>query len=462
MVTSQLKIFVSSTIFDMPNERKAAFEALRNVGAIPIMSEYTMEAVSADSVTACLNKVRESDMYILIVGGRYGWQPYGQESITELEYNTALENKLPIIVFNTTYHKEDAQERFFKKVESKYFRKTVQDAFELKDEIEKSVKSEIEKRRERFFNKKESIYTSLVEVQFPKTLFVANLYVDKKEINEYNKEHKRYKKKPTLFDYAVSALHMKDISFPRDWIIDGKSLITFHNLHDSSLPLREIIDTGTIEEIGCNEFYTLSDKNEATFKYLLRRCFETKVYKEKIRWIKTAGLFAFIPIDKDANGNWRVRRISWQKTKKKATRTVVDPKPNLKDRSKISNLKCLAFRVKFEFLDTKWYLNLKPDWIFLWNDLTECTLAFEKVQYLKRVERNAIVFNHFNFILTQLQPSNSNKLFPEMNDYPFLTLGSILKFDFSPVVNDDIWVNLEDSKQREKLTDKEDNVDLFS
>ena len=42
-------------------------------------------------------------MYILIAGGRYGWQPYGQESITELEYNTALENKLPIIVFNTTY-----------------------------------------------------------------------------------------------------------------------------------------------------------------------------------------------------------------------------------------------------------------------------------------------------------------------------------------------------------------------
>lgn len=462
MVTSQLKIFVSSTIFDMPNERKAAFEALRNIGAIPIMSEYTMEAVSADSVTACLNKVRESDMYVLIVGGRYGWQPYGQESITELEYNTALENKLPIIVFNTTYHKEDAQERFFKKVESKYFRKTVQDAFELKDEIEKSVKSEIEKRRERFFNKKESIYTSLVEVQFPKTLFVANLYVDKKEINEYNKEHKRYKKKPSLFDYAVSALRMKDIRFPRDWIIDGKSLITFHNLYDSSMPLREIIDTGTIEEIGCEDFYTLTKENEAAFKYLLKRCFETKVHKREIKWIKTAGLFAFVPINKDANGNWLKRCIRWQKTKKKAKRTVVDPKPDLKDRSKIFNLKCLAFRVKFEFLDTKWYLNLKPDWIFLWNDLTECTLAFEKIQYLKRVERNAIVFNHFNFILTQLQPSNSNKLFPEMNDYPFLTLGSILKFEFSPVVNDDIWVNLEDGKQREKLTDKEGNVDLFS
>lgn len=228
------------------------------------------------------------------------------------------------------------------------------------------------------------------------------------------------------------------------------------------MPLREIIDTGTIEEIGCEDFYTLTKENEAAFKYLLKRCFETKVHKREIKWIKTAGLFAFVPINKDANGNWLKRCIRWQKTKKKAKRTVVDPKPDLKDRSKIFNLKCLAFRVKFEFLDTKWYLNLKPDWIFLWNDLTECTLAFEKIQYLKRVERNAIVFNHFNFILNQLQPSSSNKLFPEMNDYPFLTLGSILKFDFSPVVHDDIWVNLEDDKQRKKLTDKEDNVDLFS
>ena len=74
MVTSQLKIFVSSTIFDLPNERKAAFEALRNVGAIPIMSEYTMEAVSADSVTACLNKVRESDPGV-------GFDAYAEEYV---------------------------------------------------------------------------------------------------------------------------------------------------------------------------------------------------------------------------------------------------------------------------------------------------------------------------------------------------------------------------------------------
>ena len=87
----------------MHNERKAAFEALMNVGAMPIMSEYTMEAVSADSVTVCLNKVRESDIDKLIAGGCYGWQPYGKESITELEYDTAFENKLPIIVFDTMY-----------------------------------------------------------------------------------------------------------------------------------------------------------------------------------------------------------------------------------------------------------------------------------------------------------------------------------------------------------------------
>ncbi len=48
-----------------------------------------MEAQSTDSLTACLSKVMESDIYVLILGSRYGWQPEGKESVTELEYQTA-------------------------------------------------------------------------------------------------------------------------------------------------------------------------------------------------------------------------------------------------------------------------------------------------------------------------------------------------------------------------------------
>src|SRR5690606_15620552 len=119
----------------LPNERKAALKAVEKVGGFPLMSEFTIEAQSTDSLTACLEKVKESDIYILILGGRYGWQPENKESITELEYQTALACKLSILVFNTGYLKEQLQKEFEKRVEASYFRKTVKDAFELQDEI---------------------------------------------------------------------------------------------------------------------------------------------------------------------------------------------------------------------------------------------------------------------------------------------------------------------------------------
>src|SRR5690606_42157816 len=83
MFITQPKIFISSTVFDLINERTAAYNAVNKVGGFPVMSEKTMEAQSTDSLTACLSKVMESDIYVLILGGRYGWQPQGKESRSE-------------------------------------------------------------------------------------------------------------------------------------------------------------------------------------------------------------------------------------------------------------------------------------------------------------------------------------------------------------------------------------------
>ena len=88
MFITQPKIFISSIVFDLINERTAAYNAVNKVGGFPVISEKTMEAQSTDSLNACLSKAMESDTYILILGSRYDWQPEGKESITELEYQT--------------------------------------------------------------------------------------------------------------------------------------------------------------------------------------------------------------------------------------------------------------------------------------------------------------------------------------------------------------------------------------
>lgn len=461
MFITQPKIFISSTVFDLTNERTAAYNAVNKVGGFPVMSERTMEAQSTDSLTACLSKVMESDIYVLILGGRYGWQPEGKESITELEYQTARSQNIPVLVINTTYQKDLLQKEFEKRVETQYFRKTVRDAFELEKELEHALKTEIEKKQTEYFHKTEPVYSNLVKIQFPNHLYIADLDIDKKAIKQYNKERKRYLKKPSLHDYAVSALYMKDISFPHDWIVwDGK-LITFHNLQDDSVGLTKIIDKGTAEPLACDEFYDASPEHLSQFKYLLKKCFEAKLHKLKIKWLKDVKLFVFLPIQKDDLDRWQTRSIEWTKTFKRATRKVVEIKRNLKNKEEVFNMRCQAFRISFENFDSDWYLSLKPEWIFLWSDLKVCDYAFKNIQWLKRTERNMHVFNHFNFILRYLQPSQMESLFVEYKEYPFIKLEQIEKFDFAPIVPDSVWSNLEAIGAQKRLTDEDGNVDLF-
>lgn len=461
MFITQPKIFISSTVLDLTNERTAAYNAVNKVGGFPVMSEKTMEAQSTDSLTACLSKVMESDIYVLILGSRYGWQPEGKESITELEYQTARSKNIPVLVINTSYPKEQLQKEFERRVETDYFRKSVNDAFELEKELEQALKTEIDKKQNEYFNKTESVFSNLVKIQFPNHLYIADIDIDKKAVKQYNKERKRKFYKPSLHDYAVSALFMQNISFPHDWLVWNRKIITFHNLQDDSVGLTKIVDRGTAESIACDEFYDTSDDHLSQFKYLLKKCLETKLHKLKIKWFKEEKLFAFLPIQKDDLGRWQSRSIEWTKTFKRATRKVVEIKRNLKNKEEVFNMRCLAFKIGFENFDNDWYLSLKPEWIFLWNDLRVCDYAFKNIQWLKKNERNLHVFNHFNFILRYLQPSQMESLFNEYKDYPFIKLEQIEEFDFTPVVPDFVWNSLEPIGMQKKLRDEDGDVDLF-
>ena len=461
MFITQPKIFISSTVMDLTNERTAAYNAVNKVGGFPVMSEKTIEAQSTDSLIACLGKVMESDIYVLILGGRYGWQPEGKESITELEYRTAKDCNIPILVINTTYEKEKLQKKFESRVEHFFFRKTISNAFELEIELEKALKTEIYKKQNEFFNRTEPVFSNLVKIQFPSHLYIADLNIDKKAVKQYNKENKRYLKKPTLHDYAISALYMQNISFPHDWLVWNGKIITFHNLQDDSIGLTKIIDRGTAEAFACDEFYDTSTDYLSKFKFLLKKCLETKLHKLKIKWIKEAKMFAFIPVQKDDLDRWQPRSITWTKTVKRATRKVVEIKRNLKNKEEVFNMRCLAFRSGFENFDKEWYISIKPEWVFLWSDFRVCHLAFKNIQWLKKTERNMHVFNHLNFILRYLQSSQIESLFTESKDYPFLKLEQIEKFEFAPIVPDTIWNSLEAIGTQKKLRDADGDVNLF-
>ena len=152
--------------------------------------------------------------------------------------------------------------------------------------MEQALKSEIDKKQNEYFNRTEPRLFKSCKNSFPSHVYIADLKLIRKLLDNTTRERKRPFFKPNLHDYAVSALYMQDISFPHDWLVwDGK-IITFHNLQDSSVGLTKIIDKGTAEPFACDEFYDTSTEHLSQFKYLLKKCLEAKLHKLKIKWIK--------------------------------------------------------------------------------------------------------------------------------------------------------------------------------
>jgi formylglycine-generating enzyme required for sulfatase activity len=96
------KIYISSTYEDLKVHREAASKALRRLRHdIVAMEDYV--ATDERPLDACLADVAACDMYLGIIGWRYGYVPQEnnpqKQSITELEYREAEERKKPRLLF---------------------------------------------------------------------------------------------------------------------------------------------------------------------------------------------------------------------------------------------------------------------------------------------------------------------------------------------------------------------------
>lgn len=114
---ARLRVFVSSTYFDLRHIRSGMEGFIESMGYSPVLFEsgdipFHHDITLAD---ACYNEVQNSHMLILIVGGRYGsaaeekkkntsdseiskmYETYN--SVTKKEYETARAKDIPIFIF---------------------------------------------------------------------------------------------------------------------------------------------------------------------------------------------------------------------------------------------------------------------------------------------------------------------------------------------------------------------------
>lgn len=103
-MSRQLRVFISSTMKDLPNERYAVLEKLKSFNFAPVIAEE-LPSASEPSWPTIQKEIRQCEIFVVISGARYGWIPTeGPEaerglSVTHLELEEAKQRRLPILAF---------------------------------------------------------------------------------------------------------------------------------------------------------------------------------------------------------------------------------------------------------------------------------------------------------------------------------------------------------------------------
>ncbi len=92
-------VMISTTARDLPEHRGRVMDACQRQDMFPKMMEH-LPASGDDAIKASLKMVGEADIYLGVFAFRYGYVPKGYDvSITEMEYNRAVERKIPRLIF---------------------------------------------------------------------------------------------------------------------------------------------------------------------------------------------------------------------------------------------------------------------------------------------------------------------------------------------------------------------------
>lgn len=112
------QIFISSTYLDLIEERQVAVQSIIKMGHIPAgMELFKAGASQWQTITKWID---ESDIYVLILGGRYGSiNEHEGKSYTQLEYEYALSKGIPVfaIVLKDNFLQEKENNKKDDKIE---------------------------------------------------------------------------------------------------------------------------------------------------------------------------------------------------------------------------------------------------------------------------------------------------------------------------------------------------------
>ena len=288
----------------------------------------------------------------------------------------------------------------------------------------------------------------MINISFPKKIYFGNLNIDRDDVIENSiNSSRKLTKRASNRDVILEALRQQNLRFSSDWVHFNNKIVSFHNIGESSCPLSNIIDLGTIEEFSTSDFYSINNDYKNVFKTLLKFCVKQKLYKLGVEWVKGYDHFRFMPTKDSLN-----KRIAKWHSKKDATRTVFEQTKREWKGKDYYTCKHFAFKVLFIDIEDNWYISIVPDWAFTVDGKKPLYNENDKITYLKKNERNQHVFNHVKFIYHFLRFKDSDNLFNIK--YPFLEFGDILTLDSYPKLYDSDWLMNENAEVKNKFQDE--------
>ena len=327
MAKNKYQVFVSSTYIDLKEERQAAVEAILTSRHIPAGMEL-FKAGNKTQLETIKKWIDESDLYMLILGGRYGSiEPETGKSYTQIEYEYALEKEIPVfaVVLNDSFLYKKASE-----TKDNIFEKDNKEKYDLFKEF---VMSKIIKRVDDCKDIQIAVKDSIVELEedYPLSGWVKASEVQDntkviKENNELLKENNKLKEeikkikeahKIGKFKYEDLKRILKNIEIT----VEGEIFNTDKDLETNCLNLMYVLRESFIK--GITNEYGMTSFNKFVYFDLAPKL----ITYELVEYKKIAGVqyrrCEFTKLGLEFIANFQVEKQDKKNNKKKTIRKKV-------------------------------------------------------------------------------------------------------------------------------------------
>lgn len=143
-----IQAMISSTVADLVDDREAAADGLRSTGLVEIVgvAPGATPSTSSSPFLATIDLARRCELYVLILGRRYGFETASGQSATEAEYLAAYKaDPTKVIVLRKRTGRVDAKQKKFINLVTDYHKGYFVNSYVESTETEDIVRAAFER-----------------------------------------------------------------------------------------------------------------------------------------------------------------------------------------------------------------------------------------------------------------------------------------------------------------------------